>query len=271
MQVTVAGTENTAGIKTWQVATVYTAVAAVALIHTQFSAGNELAWALILAASVAVFILAGAWLSFSLSGNALAQVNPLNIVAFIALAIVLALVAPQEKVLGGYIKLIYLHAAVTWVGLILFAVTLIAGIANLAFKRPAPNWVDGLFTNALYFWTASTLIGSVAAYLTWGEAWYLEPRTRMAFIIFTAGAVAYVVAPMFKRSIERVATWSAVPTFAYIMLSTTGKLVHPNNAFTKSDSVEIKIFALIITLVFAGIAAQGVRWSALKSGARSEV
>lgn len=250
---------------------IYIAVSSVALAYALFSPQHQLLWTEILAAAVALFVFLGAWFSYSLSKDSLAIAMPLNIFAFISLAVTLALVAPQERILGGYIRLIYIHAAVTWVALALFAASFISGATHLPAAEKAPaRWADAFFGNALYFWGASSFIGSIAAYLTWGEAWYLEPRTRMAFIILALALVVFTAGPMIKREVLRVALQTAVSAVIFLMLALTGKLVHPNNAFLKSDSLEIKIFALVIMLVFAGVAVQGVRWLALTRGARFE-
>lgn len=249
------------------VALLYVAVLVVTMGYALFSAQRALLWAEILVGAVVLFVLAGAWYSFRLPKVDLSDIAPFNIFAFIAVAVVLALVAPQERTLGGYIRLIYIHAAVTWVGLALFAASFVAGGANLLIKDKAPaKWADSLFVNAIFFWAASSLIGTVAAYLTWGESWYFEPRTRAAFTILVVALIVYVVGPMMESHIVRMSLQTAVPALVFLLLALTGKLVHPNNAFLKSDSLEIKLFALIITLVFLGVAAQGVRWNAARRG-----
>lgn len=250
------------------VAAVYLAVLATSLFYA-LSSQHQAAWTEILVVEVVVCVALGAWVSCTLSPDRLSLGMPLTIAAFIALAVVLALIAPQEKTLGGYIRLIYIHAAVTWIGLALFAISFFAGAGHLINnKLIGANWVDGFFGNALYFWTASSVIGSVAAYLTWGPAWYMEPRSSMALEILVIAAVVFLLGPLFKKDALRVAVETAVPAVVFLMLGLTGKLVHPNNAFVTSDSFEIKLFALIITVVFAGVAVQGIRWLALSRGAR---
>ncbi len=249
------------------IASLYAAVLAVSMAYALFSARGGLLWAEILAAAVFLFVVAGAWYLLRLPDGDLPSIAPLNMFAFASVAVILALVAPQERVLGGYIRLIYIHAAVTWVGLALFAASFVAGGANILVKDRAPaKWADSLFANAIFFWAASSLIGTVAAYLTWGEFWYLEPRTRAAFAILAVALLVYIIGPMMNSQTLRMSAQTAVPAIVFVSLALTGKLVHPNNAFLKSDSLEIKLFALIITLVFLGVAAQGVRWFASRRG-----
>ncbi|MHB0977092.1 MAG: hypothetical protein ACYC1U_07840 [Candidatus Aquicultorales bacterium] len=258
------------GARAKVLAAAYPLVAFLALIYALFSPDVQLHWTLILLSAVACCVVLGAWFSYRASEELLPVVMPLNIFAFIALALELALIAPQEQILGGYIRLIYIHAAVTWVGLILFVAAFVAGVVYLVAPRLVKvNWAEAVFGNAMFFWAASTVIGTIAAYLTWGDAWYMEPRTRMALIILVLALVAFISGPMVQNDKLRIGMQAAVPVVVYLLLLVTGKLVHPNNAFVKSDSIELKLFALIITIVFAGVAAQGIRWLAHTRTSRS--
>lgn len=184
----------------------------------------------------------------------------------ILLAIVLAFFAPEEKTLGSYIRLIYIHAAVTMVGLVMFAVSGLLGVVYfvglLAAKNPIINkfagrivtWSSSSQLTAILFWTASVSLGSISAYLTWGGSWWVEPRLRVALFILVLGFVIYQLRQMVEDKALRAGLNISLPAISVLMLTTTGKLVHPNNAFAKSDSVEIKLFAALITLVFAIVA-----------------
>lgn len=185
----------------------------------------------------------------------------------VLLAIILAFIAPEERTLGSYIRLIYIHAAVTWVGLALFAISgLLALVYFLTFLFPKKtetrkvkdiivNWSSASQSTAIIFWTVSVSIGSITAYLTWGGNWWIEPRLRIAVFILVAALVVFQLRQIMSGRSTHAGLNLGLPVSALFLLATTGKLVHPNNAFAKSDSIEMKIYAGLITLIFIVVAA----------------
>lgn len=185
----------------------------------------------------------------------------------IILAVILALIAPEEKTLGSYIKLIYIHAAVTWVGMLMFVTSGVLALASIAFWFLSRNgvrakgwgsvvtWSSAAQRTAIDFWATSVISGSIAAYFTWGsQFWRMEPRIQVAvFILILAFAVS-LAGEMLPANVTRAFLNFSLPVALTLLLAVTGKLVHPNNAFTNSDSLEIKFFAIAIAFIFLLVA-----------------
>jgi hypothetical protein len=185
----------------------------------------------------------------------------------IILAIILALVAPEEKTLGSYIKLIYVHAAVTWVGMLMFVVSGVLALAALVLTPLLRNktsrmdearivdWSSAAQRTAIDFWATSVIVGSIAAYFTWGSMFLqMEPRIQVALFILILGFAVSLLGEMFSARAMRAVLNLALPVSGVVLLSITGKLVHPNNAFSNSESFEIKLFAGLIAFVFLIVA-----------------
>jgi len=187
----------------------------------------------------------------------------------ILIAVILALIAPEEATLGSYIKLIYIHAAVTWVGMVMFVASgLLAllfllsklasgkskGVSGPSARDSLVTWSSASQATAIIFWLTSVSIGSFAAYLTWGGSWWEEPRLRVALFILVLAVAMYQLGRMLSDKLTRAVLNLSLPASAALLLFATGKLVHPNNAFAKSDSFEIKLFAGLIALVFVFVA-----------------
>jgi hypothetical protein len=186
-------------------------------------------------------------------------------IGLLVLAIVLVLIAPEEKTLGSTIKIIYIHAAVVWVGLISFvlsgifaALFFITGSDKTSKGEQLKSRMlfrsSGIQLTAIIFWTTSVIVGSIAAYITWGGNWWIEPRLKMAVYILAMAVVAYQVREIVKSDAVRAAVNLGLPVSVFFLLAITGKLVHPSNAFAQSESLLIKVFAALIAIVFAGIA-----------------
>ncbi len=196
----------------------------------------------------------------------------------ILLAVILALIAPEEKTLGGNIRLIYLHAAITWVGLIMFVASGLLGLlyfigflapgksAIQSIKDTLVTWSSAGQSTATIFWVGHLTLGAIGAYVIWGGTWWHEPRLRVATLILLMAVVTVLVRSM----VENKSLWAALnfglPALAFLLLLKTGKIFHPNNAFAASDSFAIKFFAGLITLVFivAALALMSVFTSMLR-------
>lgn len=203
----------------------------------------------------------------------------------ILIAIILALIAPEEKTLGSYIRLIYVHAAVMWVGMLMLILSgllaLLSIVRALLSRRPKNplakdalvDWSSASQLTAIHFWLASISIGSIAAYLTWGSHfWSMEPRLHVTLFILILSFAIHKLGQMVSDKLMRGVLNLSLPVSAILLLTATGKLVHPNSAFARSDSFEIKLFAGIITLVFIIVAVSSTMlFSAKLRGRRAEV
>lgn len=180
----------------------------------------------------------------------------LAIFGLILLAITLALVAPEEETLGSIIKLIYIHAATTWVGLLMFAISGVLALLFFVGRKSQANilsWSSASQLTATIFWMGHVTLGSVAAYLSWGPGWWVEPRLRVALFILVLSFTAFQVRKTINSKAQAALLNLSLPVAAFGFLAATGKLVHPDNAFAKSDSAEIKLFAGLITVVFLAV------------------
>lgn len=187
----------------------------------------------------------------------------------IILAVTLAFFAPEEKTLGSNIRLIYLHAAVTWVGLILFIASGLLGLLYFVgsifpgegsrFKNSMANWSSAGQTTATLFWVAHLTLGAIGAYIIWGGTWWDEPRLKIAALILLMAIVTLLI----RLMVENKSLWAGLnltfPILTYLLLWKTGKLFHPDNAFAASDSFSIKLFAALITLTFILVAITAMR------------
>jgi len=118
-----------------------------------------------------------------------------SILAAFAAAMVIAALAPSEAKLGDTVKLIYLHASITWVSLATFVVAAIVGIAALIRRSGAlAVWSRASLATATAYWIGHFLIGLVVMKLAWGGWFWSEPRVRAGMLILGVSIAATLVA-----------------------------------------------------------------------------
>ena len=112
------------------------------------------------------------------------------------LLLVWVILAPAETRLGNMVKLIYVHGALVWVGLVTFSVAGGLGVVALVMQHllgwtdRARTWYHGTGAGgraALIVWIAYALSAMIVTGLAWGQviAWN-EPRVRVTGLILVA-------------------------------------------------------------------------------------
>ena len=149
----------------------------------------------------------------------------LNVTTALLLLAATALVflyAPREVTMGEVQRVFYFHVASAWVGMLAFAVTLVAGIVYL--RTGGRKW-DRLGSSSveigLVFTVMAAASGSIWARPAWNTWWTWDPR----LITFTIMALLYVAYLMLRQSIEdpnrqmRFAAVYAIVAFASVPIT----------------------------------------------------
>lgn len=111
---------------------------------------------------------------------------PLASVLLVAAALAaIFFVAPTERTMGVAQKIVYLHVAVAWLGLVGFILVAVTGLGYLVRRNLA--WDRWSLAAAELGWMCCglTLVtGSLWAHEAWGTWWTWEPRLTAAFILW---------------------------------------------------------------------------------------
>jgi len=120
------------------------------------------------------------------------------------------LYAPPDAVLGETQRILYVHVASAWNGLLAFLVVFVGGIAYLATGRS--RWDRLNLASAevgVLFTTVAIATGSIWARSAWGVWWEWEPRLTSALVLW----LMYVALLLTRRLVEdprRKARYTAV-------------------------------------------------------------
>jgi len=183
----------------------------------------------------------------------------LIVVGIAAVAAGLAVV-PAEKILGTSTRLVFLHGAITWTGLVM---TIIASIGGFVFLVRSLRGRDGeenggggyrtrrFLSLAVVFWVISLGLSFPVMYMTWGGVLWREPKLHMSVYIVSTLLVVWAIGLFVERE-----AWTAIGALIgagvmVFLIAITPGAFHPENPIFGSDNLRFigSFFALLGGLV----------------------
>jgi hypothetical protein len=181
--------------------------------------------------------------------------------ALIAASIVLSALAPADVTLGNWVKLVYWHGMYTWACIALFTIGSLLGAWYLATRRQTlADLSKAILFLAVPLWVVDVAVGSLAAKLIWNSYNFTESRMVISLVYMMVVAVAVIAALWFDKPVvtSSLSIASTAVLWAGLWWITYGAgardSVHPASPIAASDSIAIRVFAvLIFGLCFAGV------------------
>jgi hypothetical protein len=194
------------------------------------------------------------------------------------LLILWEVLAPAESRLGSVVKLVYVHGALVWAGLLTFSVAGALGLVALLLRLAGPSsgryapWLRGAQAAglaALLVWVVYALSSMVVTGLTWGQwiAWG-EPRVRATAAILVTALVLNVVVRRVDHPDLTALAHVLMGIAPWVVVSRAQAIRHPVNPIGGSTSTSIQGFYLLIVVTVAALALTLVAW--LWAGAELE-
>jgi hypothetical protein len=182
--------------------------------------------------------------------------------ALLAVSVLLSALAPADVTLGNWVKLVYWHGMFTWACIVLFSIGGLLAAWHLTTKnRTLADLAKAVLFLAVPLWVVDVAVGSLAAKLIWNSYNLTESRMVFSLVYLMALAIAVIAALWFDRPV--VTSWLSIASTAVLWAGlwwiTYGagarNTVHPVSPIASSDSIAIKVFALLIFLLcFAAVA-----------------
>ncbi len=190
----------------------------------------------------------------------------------VALLIVWILLAPSEARLGNLVKLVYLHAALVWVGLASFSVAGVLGLVALLVRRKV--WYSGSQAAgiaALVVWVVYAISAVIVTGLTWGQwiAWE-EPRVRATGSILIAALVLALATWLVRNRGFTAVVNVLLGIAAWTVVKQAEVIRHPVDPIGASESGAMRGYFSLIVATVAGLAAVLVTWLWLELQERGE-
>jgi hypothetical protein len=185
---------------------------------------------------------------------------------------VVTLLGPAERTLGSAARIIYLHGALVWVAIMVFAIAALLGAAGLLARR---LWLHDLSRVAgqvaLIFWSGYLPLSMWAARATWGRVFLADPSFQRAFRILAVTVIVQVIIWLLPRPAWRVSALNLIPfSFLAFQLYRTQQFMHPESPIRNAESPLIQIYFYALSALCALLALAISRWLLTLNQARHE-
>jgi hypothetical protein len=190
------------------------------------------------------------------------RIVPCVAAALVSLLALWLWLAPSEARLGGVIKVVYIHGALVWVGLLTFSMAGVLGLIALLARRAV--WYRGTEAAglaALLVWIAYVISSMMVTALAWGQlvAWN-EPRVRVTGLIFVASVAIFLVSRLVNQREFTAAANVVMGIAPWLAVHRAEAVRHPIDAIGSSGSNAIQGYYLLIVLTVAALAFNLVAW-----------
>jgi hypothetical protein len=198
------------------------------------------------------------------------RILPLLAAGLCALLVMWIVLAPAEARLGNVVKLVYVHGALVWLGLLLFSLAGALGLVTLVMRRlsgrteEARVWVRGTHSAAsaaLAVWIVYAVSAMAVTELTWGQviAWN-EPRVRATALILGAALVLALLVRLIDQPDFAAAVSLVMGIVPWVVVRQAEVIRHPVDPIGSSGSTAIQVFYSLIVMTIAGLGATLVAW-----------
>jgi len=180
-------------------------------------------------------------------------------VALLVAALILAGRAPSERILGGAVRIVYLHGASVWSSLLMFCAAALAGLAGLILRRESWHaWSVGLSRSATLFWWTSALLSLAAMETSWNGLYLAEPRWQLAVRFGIVAALLQIGVAIVRRPAVGSVTNLAFAAALILALTQAPTVLHPSSPIFSSASIAIRVHFLGL----AGVLLLAAAWLA---------
>ena len=178
-----------------------------------------------------------------------------------ALLGLIAVLGPEERTLGGNLRLVAVHGAWVWTGKLAFGLAALAGLAALVLRRPQwPAASLDLGRTGLFFWLTYLPMSLLMMQLNWGGLFLDEPRWRIPFAFGVAAVLLQAALALFNHPDLTAAGNLIFGAALWWRLGGTENILHPDSPIFSSDALRIQVFFIVLLALSVAIAAQIAYW-----------
>lgn len=169
---------------------------------------------------------------------------------------------PAEQTLGDIIKVIFLHGALVEVGLIIFLVGGLVGLAYVVWRTDRlAQWGAALQKTGVILWIFYALSSMLSTKLAWGQwiAWD-EPRVRASAMVLGFVIVSLLFSWWVGSHLFTALTNVAVTGVSFYLIKGASLLRHPFDPIGTSSSDTYRLYFGFLLLIILLLAMQLTLW-----------
>lgn len=168
----------------------------------------------------------------------------------------LLIFSPEEATIGRGIKIVYVHVALIWTGMLGLIVTGVLGLALLARGRPPLHrWMTTLGRVSLVMFAAGVGTSLIAEIVNWGGIAWREPRTAANLNLLAFAAIIQIANSWLSRPRLEGALNAVVAAAVLWTTITTELQLHPDNPIGSSSSgtIQFAFYGLFLVSSLIGV------------------
>jgi hypothetical protein len=187
----------------------------------------------------------------------------------VILAAIIVSTGPPERTLGPSIRFVYVHVALSWVGLTGFGLAALLSLPRLAgWGARVARLAEPVAEVALWAFALSVVSSMVAAVGTWGGVFWDEPRLAAVLQVLAVAVIARVLRAWLPGGRWRAVLHVVLAAWILMYLPTTPLVLHPRNAITTSSSIGIQATFASLYAIGLALSAWCVGWLWARSARR---
>jgi hypothetical protein len=174
--------------------------------------------------------------------------------AMLLIGVAIVSLAPTERTLGSGIRVVYVHVALIWTGILGLGAAGLLGLATAVFPHPALlRWLRAISWVGFGFFVAGTAVSLWAEVVNWGAIFWQEPRTAAILQVVAAGVIVQVAQAW--RLNARLLGLLHLALAGFMFWAMGGELVlHPGDPVGASDAWGIRFTFYGLFALSAGAA-----------------
>lgn len=179
-----------------------------------------------------------------------------GVTATLAAILLVTAFAPLERTLGSNLRMILLHGAWAWAGLVFFGLAALAGLGGLAevlFRNAGAtrlgNWSQPLAWTAMGFWLTYLPMSLWVMQANWGGFFFAEPRWRIPFTFAVVGVLLQAGLALVNRPVLNLVANPCFGTALWLSLLRSQAVLHPESPVMQSGAAGIQAaYGLLLVL-----------------------
>ncbi len=157
---------------------------------------------------------------------------------------------PEEKTLGSAIRMIYLHGAWVWTGVILYILAGIAGlIAVVARKQQVHRWSAAFGRIAVFFFITYLPMALLVMQQNWNGLFFAEPRWSIPFSLTVASVLVQTGIYFINQPVLTSLINMGFGTLLVMNFTKLQSVLHPESPIQQSGSMLIKVMFYLVLVM----------------------
>jgi hypothetical protein len=181
--------------------------------------------------------------------------SPPVMLIMLGFIVVASLLGPSDRILGSNLRLILLHGAWVWTGMILFALSAAVGLAGLFIRRKIMHSGSlALGRAGLAFWLTYLPMSLLVMQMNWGGLYFDEPRWRIPFSFAVIAVLLQIGLVLINHPLVASSANVLFGVALWYNLRTASTVLHPEAPLTQSDfGIQLYFFLLLALALMLGL------------------